>query len=410
MGNNFVKPRGTMDLIGDSALRYDSLVKMLDECARLYGASMIMVPTYEESRLYKRGVGESTDIVTKETFDIVSKGGHEYTLRPEFTAGITRAVIENKEYALPHMPLKYYYHGSIFRYERPQAGRFREPHQWGVEFFDQKLDLGTIIEVLSLLVFSLKKIGIKNPVLKINSLGSNESRIKYKEALVNYFSQYIDSMCEDCQSRLKMNPLRILDCKVSVCRERVKDAPIISDYLIEEDQKEFEEVKKMLDELQIEYVVDDRLVRGLDYYTGIVFEVYEKDHQNIGAIGGGGIYTGLCKSLGGPDLQGIGFSFGLDRLLLSLDQSDIVEENDVMLYVSDDLLDMLKLANQLRQNGISVIIPHIGKSLKSAMKMADSKRVKRFIFKKDSQYIIKDMIKNEQIECKFDSIIDLLGI
>jgi len=410
MANTFTKPRGTVDMIGAQAEKYQKIVQTLNEKTHLYGVSPIIPPMFEENKLFHRGVGETTDIVTKETFNLENKGGHEYTLRPEFTAGIMRAVIENKLYASPHMPLKLYYSGSIFRYERPQAGRLREPHQWGIEFLDEHLDEVTTIEVLLLMVSCLKAIGIENPILKINTLGSLTSRIAYKSALVDYFVPYIDSMCADCKSRLETNPLRILDCKVEEDKKIASNAPIIRDYLTDEDKQEFEGILAMLKEMGIEYEIDDHLVRGLDYYTGIVFEVYEKNHLNLGALGGGGKYDGLSKALGGPNLEGIGFSFGLDRLLLSLEGEDKEDPIDVMLYIQDDVKSMLKLAEELRKKNLSTTIPHVGKSLKSALKMADSKGVKRFIFKKDDSYVIKDMEKNEQKECSYEDIINNLSL
>lgn len=409
MGNNFIKPRGTEDFIGDVAYQYEELINRLNHLARLYGASSVIVPMFEESKLFKRGVGESTDIVTKETFDLVNKGGHEYTLRPEFTAGIMRMLIENKEYASPHMPLKYFYSGSIFRYERPQAGRLREPHQWGVEYIDSSLDLVTITEAISLMVNALTDIGISKPILYINTLGSGESRQNYRKALVEYFKDHIDNMCEDCKTRLVTNPLRILDCKVESDKMIIKNAPSIIDFLTEEDKEEFEKIKNLLECLNISYRIDDRLVRGLDYYTGLVFEVYEEEHLNLGALGGGGVYSGLSKTLGGPELSGVGFSFGLDRLLLTLSEKRVKEEFDVMLYVNDDMKEILVLADNLRKNDISIIIPHVGKSLKSAMKMADAKGIKRFVFKKDSKYIVKDMTLNTQVEVDYDDIYAMLN-
>lgn len=411
MGNIISKPRGTVDLFGISADRYQDLVLTLDRAARCYGALPIAVPTFEESKLFKRGVGESTDIVNKETFDLAPKGDHSYTLRPEFTAGITRAVIENKLYASPDLPLKFYYSGSAFRYERPQAGRLREFHQWGVEFLDADLDLSTTAEAIALMVDQAKMLGIK-PQLKINYLGSAASRARYRAALVDYFEPHIDAMCEDCRHRLKTNPLRILDCKVIADHPLVEQAPAITDFLDHEDQESYHRLLAILEALGIEYLSDNRLVRGLDYYTGVVFELCDESQPELGALGGGGRYDGLMKTLGGPEFAGVGFSFGLERLLLALaDAGEKTPGLDLLLLDLSRGAEERELAvikHDLRLRGLRVAAANCHKALGGALKMADRLKARFFLFKDESGYHLKDLSSREQHELGTELLIEKL--
>ena len=266
------KPRGTVDYFYDDASVLISIKNKLLSLAERYGFSFCTVPTFEESRLFHRSVGESSDIVRKETFDLINKGDRSYTLRPEFTASINRAVIENKFFSSPSLPLKFSYFDKAFRYERPQTGRYREFHQFGVEIIDEKIDLSSQVETLLLAIDACKMIlGDIEVKAKINFLGSVTSRDNYKKALYSFFADKIQYMCEDCKRRLETNPLRILDCKVDEDRKFIQDAPKITDYLTEEDREEFEQIKKLLLKLNVSFQVDDNLVRGLDYYTGFVF-------------------------------------------------------------------------------------------------------------------------------------------
>lgn len=401
MGNTINKPRGTNDILGINKKKHDELVSQLDSMAMLYGCEKIEVPTFEESKLFKRGVGESTDIVNKETFDLVNKGEHDYTLRPEFTAGINRSIIENKLYATPDLPIKLCYYGSIFRYERPQVGRFREFHQWGVEFIDQKVDLLTTISCLSLFFNQVKKILNINPVLKVNFLGSFASREQYKIALKNFFIPHIQDMCGDCQRRLEQNPLRILDCKVEDDRKIIVDAPKVTDFLSEEDKEEYQEILNALNALEIPYITDDKLVRGLDYYTGLVFEIYDNDHLELGALGGGGKYGKLMSVLGGPDFEGIGYSFGVERLVLAK-KDDKTLPYDLDLFIialeKDGLDGVLKTAFDLRELGYKVSSASMSKALNGSIKMADRKNASFVLIADDRGYHLKNMKTREQID------------
>ena len=314
----FKKPRGTLDYFYDDEKVLLGLKKVLLDEAKQYGCSECEPPIFEENKLFHRTDGESSDIVTKETFDLANKGDKDYTLRPEYTASVNRAVIENKYFALPDMPLRLSYFGPVFRYERPQAGRLREFNQYGVEFIDSKVDVDTSVESLMLSINASKKALGHEILVKLNFLGSFKSRENYKKELYNYFKPLVPNMCEDCKRRLETNPLRILDCKVPEDQELAKKAPKISDFLDEEDKNEYQTLIKALDEIGVKYEIDDRLVRGLDYYTGLVWELYDQDNLNVGAIGGGGKYANLMSQIGGPDYEGIGFSLGVERILLSL--------------------------------------------------------------------------------------------
>lgn len=411
MAQSINKPRGTLDYFGANKLAFDNLVNVLNLEAQKYGVEPIEVPVFEESKLFKRGVGESTDIVNKETFDLTPKGGHDYTLRPEFTAGINRAIIENKLYASPDLPIKFYYCGPIFRYERPQVGRFREFHQWGVEFVDKKVDLITTISCLSLFYNQVKKALEIDPILKVNFLGSFSSREEYKKALRLYFEPKIGQMCPDCQRRLEQNPLRILDCKVTEDRPIIEAAPLVTDFLSDEDKSEYSEILKALDSLNIPYVCDDKLVRGLDYYTGLVFEIYDKDNLELGALGGGGKYGHLMNDLGGPDFEGVGYSFGVERLVLARKNVEELKNSlDYFMIVLDKTKanDMIVLANKLQQNNHSVSFASMDKALTGAIKMADRMNSKTVIIADNRGYHVKNMSTRTQID--YESISDLMDI
>ena len=404
------KPRGTVDYFYDDASVLISIKNKLLSLAERYGFSFCTVPTFEESRLFHRSVGESSDIVRKETFDLVNKGDRSYTLRPEFTASINRAVIENKFFSSPSLPLKFSYFDKAFRYERPQTGRYREFHQFGVEIIDEKIDLSSQVETLLLAIDACKMIlGDIEVKAKINFLGSVTSRDNYKKALYSFFADKIQYMCEDCKRRLETNPLRILDCKVDEDREFIQDAPKITDYLTEEDREEFEQIKKLLLKLNVSFQVDDNLVRGLDYYTGFVFELYRD--EKLGALAGGGKYSSLMKELGGPEFEGIGFSIGIERLILSLIGKGSLDYKKSLDYFVIDLRkngDGLIIAKKLRDKGYKVSLPSFSRSMKGAIKMADRENAKNVIIvDSDMTYKLKDMSTREQKDITFEEILGL---
>lgn len=372
------KPKGTKDIYGVEAKRWQYVSKVIDEVMEKYNYNFIRVPVFESSELFHRGVGETTDIVTKETYDFTDRGGRNMTLRPEGTAGVARCFIENKMYGDNNQPIKLYYNCPMYRYERPQAGRYRELTQFGYELIGSDDPLADA-EVISLAVNIYKILGLKGIKVNINSLGDAESRNNYREALINHFKPHVDELCSDCKERLEKNPLRILDCKVDADKEVMKTAPKTIDYLNEESKERFEKVKEYLEVMGVEYVVDPSVVRGLDYYNHTVFEV-EADIEGFGAqnvIGAGGRYNGMIEQLGGPSTPAIGFAVGLDRLMLALEYEKVnIHVNTsvdlFLLYVNDDEKKYAAyLTNELRMNGFVVETDYLNRSLKAGFKQAD---------------------------------------
>lgn len=409
------KPRGTIDYYGEDMKVFAGIREILLAEADKYGTEFVELPMFEENGLFHRTVGESSDIVTKETFDLAKRGDKDYTLRPEFTASVSRAVIENKIYTAPDMPIRLSYFGPVFRYERPQTGRLRQFNQFGVEFLDGKVDLSTTLDAFLLSLRSAEKLLGHKVKAKINFLGSFESREKYKVELKKFFEPKIEQMCEDCKRRLETNPLRILDCKVPEDQEIAKGSPRVTDFLNESDQKEFSDIKKAFDALDIEYVVDSELVRGLDYYTGLVWELYDTLNDSLGAIGGGGKYASLMASIGGPDFEGIGFSLGVERLMIALTderKAEIKKEKPLDVFIIDFKREGKAnyFADKLRQSGLNVSIASFNRALGGALKMADRKGAKKvLIVDSDDTFKIKDMASRNQIEVKEEEVLSSLG-
>lgn len=372
------KPKGTKDIYGVEAKRWQYVSKVIDEVMEKYNYNFIRVPVFESSELFHRGVGETSDIVTKETYDFTDRGGRNMTLRPEGTAGVVRSYIENKMYGDDNKPTKLYYNCPMYRYERPQAGRYRELTQFGYELIGTDDPLSDA-EVISLAVNIYKILGLKEIKVNINSLGDKKSREDYREALINHFKPHINELCEDCKERLEKNPLRILDCKVDSESKLMKTAPKTIDYLNDESKERFDKVKEYLEIMNVEYEVNPSIVRGLDYYNHTVFEIEAKVEgfgaQNV--IGGGGRYNGMVEQLGGPSVPGVGFAAGFDRLMLALEKEgiDIPINNSVdlfLLYVNDDEKKYAAyLTNLLRMSGFIVETDYLNRSLKAGFKQAD---------------------------------------
>lgn len=393
------KPKGTYDLCGDDGSLY--LFTLFEGLMERYHYQYYRTPLFEATELFKRGVGETTDIVTKETYDFMDRGNRAMTLRPEGTAGIVRSFIENKIYGNLTSPKKIWYYGPMYRYERPQAGRFREFYQLGVEVLGSDSPM-IDAEVISIPVRFYQILGLKHVKVKINTLGDQASRASYREALVNYFKPHLDTLCPDCQARFKTNPLRILDCKVDAESALLKGAPSMNDYLTAEAQERFLEVQKYLKIMNIEYELDANLVRGLDYYTSTVFEVVA-DISDLGAAAtlcGGGRYDNLVKDLGGPVTSAMGFAIGMERLLTVLNKEQIKVANDdkTDLYLIPLTVDQnefgFSLAETLRLDGFRVEMDYQNRSLKANFKEAD--RLK-------AQYIIivgEDEIKDHLLTIK----------
>ena len=412
------KPKGTYDVINNKKILYiEALLKNLME---VYNYEYFRTPIFESSELFHRGVGETSDIVTKETYDFKDRSDRNMTLRPEGTAGIVRSYVENKLYGNHSVPVKAWYFGPMYRYERPQSGRFREFYQFGVEVLGSSDPIADS-EVISIPVNIYRLLGIKNVKVRINTLGDIESRNNYREALINYFKPYINDLCEDCKERYLKNPLRILDCKVDNDKECMKNVPTTIEYLNDYSKEYFEKVKKYLDALGIEYVVDTNIVRGLDYYSHTVFEV-TAEIQNFGSqnvLCGGGRYDGLVEQLDGPSTPGVGFALGLERLLSALDAEGIdlgiKDEIDLyMTYMSENEKDVaLGLTSDLRLNGFKVELDYMNRNLKSNFKQADRLNAK-FIGiigedeKKNKYLTIKNNKTKEEFKVKYEDLIYFL--
>ncbi len=382
-----LKAKGCQDIYGKKAKVWQYVNQIIDMVMEEYHYDYIRTPIFEASDLFHRGIGESSDIVSKETYDFKDRGNRLLTLRPEGTAGIVRSYIENKMYAEPTQPLKVYYNGTMYRYERSQAGRYREFTQFGIEVLGTS-DPMADAEVISLAVYIYRLLGLKEIKVNINSLGDKNSRDNYRQALIDYFKPQIKHLCEDCQRRLEKNPLRILDCKIDAGNEILKNAPKTIDYLNEESRQHFKKVQEYLDILEIPYEVNPNIVRGLDYYNHTVFEIEAKvegfGSQNV--IGAGGRYDGLVEELGGPKTSCVGFASGLERLILALEKENIELpiEDDVevfVMYVNDEeKKQAVYLTQELRQAGFCCETEYTSRTLKGQLKQADRLNSKYLVF------------------------------
>ncbi len=380
------KQKGTYDIYGVEMKKWQYVSSVVDEIMLRYNYGLIRTPIFESSEVFHRGVGDTTDIVTKETYDFKDRGNRDITLRPEGTAGVVRSYIENKMYGDPVQPTKLYYNGTMYRYERPQSGRDRELTQFGVEVLGSS-DPAIDAEVISIPVQIFNLLGLKGVKVNINSLGDIESRNNYRDALIKYFKPHIDSFCSDCKERLEKNPLRILDCKVDCDNKHMKDAPVILDYLNDESKNRFMDVQNYLDVLDIPYEVNPKIVRGLDYYSHTVFEIEAtvKDFGANNVIAAGGRYDNLVKNLGGPDTPGIGFASGLGRVVMALDKENIELPIDntidaFILYVNETEKEYaIALCQDLRLQGFKVETEWTGRNLKGQFKQADRLNAKYLI-------------------------------
>ena len=413
------KPKGTVDITGNDALLWEYINHLVETVMKSYNYEYIRTPIFESSELFHRSVGESSDIVKKETYDFQDKGGRNITLRPEGTAGVVRSYIENKLYASPDIK-KYFYNGTMYRYERPQKGRLRELTQFGVEVLGSNSP--TIdAEVISLAYRILELLHISNLQVNINSLGDEESRSNYKKALKKYLEPHLSELCEDCRERFKTNPLRILDCKIDKDGEILKNAPKTIDYLNKESKERFETVLKYLDILDIDYEIDPNIVRGLDYYDHTVFEIVSLDYNDTqqSVLGGGGRYNKLIKELDGPDSYGIGFACGIDRIVEILKNIDLYKDlkkevECFIMYVSEEeKLHALDIAQNLRLNGVITETNHLDKGLKGQFKEADRLNAKYLIILNDEDLKkglvnIKDNVTKEEEKIDIDEIVEYI--
>lgn len=415
---NYQNQRGTYDAFDGDALNIEKLSSMLSGIVSLYGYQPIHTPIYEQTELFARSAGESSDIVTKEMFTFQDKGGRSITLRPEVTAGVIRAIVNGKLYATKDLPLKYYYYGPAFRYERPSAGRYRQFNQFGVECVGVSNYLSDV-ECISMGYRALTMLGFDDLILKINTLGDEASRARYQEALRAYFADKIETMCPDCKRRYEQNVLRILDCKDPDDRATISAAPKMKDYLSEEAKEYFSRVLALLDEQQIPYVIDDTLVRGLDYYSHVVFEYHyvSKDGTSLGAIGAGGHYDHLVKEIGGPDLSSVGFALGIERVntLLKEIHPETYEKvtSDVfVIHLGEETLTHAYLLSQeLRANGFRTDLTFENKSIGAQFKIAARKGAKYALIvgeneMKEYVYPVKNLATAEQENVAYQQLID----
>ncbi len=367
--------KGTNDILPADSYKWQFVEGKMLETARLFGFSEIRVPVFEHTEVFKRSVGDTTDVVQKEMYTFDDKGGRSITLRPELTAGVIRSVLENGLTNGP-LPLKVCYIGGCYRYEKPQAGRLREFHQFGVECVGAKSP-NADAEVIALAKQVLDNIGIQKISLEINSIGCPECRKNYQSALKEYFKNNIDTLCDTCKDRLERNPMRILDCKSPVCKEIAKNAPVVIDYLCDECEAHFSEVKKHLDAAQIKYTVNPHIVRGLDYYTRTVFEFVSGDIGAQSTVCGGGRYDGLIAQMGGQPTASLGFAMGIERLMMVLEAqgTQLPEAPNCDLYISvmgdSASLKATSLCNSLRADGFKVQTDICSRGLKAQMKYAD---------------------------------------
>ena len=401
------KPKGTYDVLPNESPKWASLENVIRKICKLYNYKEIRTPIFESSEVFHRDQNDTSDMVTKETYDFLDRSERKITLRPEGTAGVARSFIENKLY-VENPVSKLFYMGPMFRYERPQKGRNRQFNQFGVEALGSDSPL-IDVEVISLGASLIRALGLNDVTVKINSLGDEESRANYKNVLIEHFSKYKEDLCQDCLNRLEKNPLRILDCKVDRDKEFFKTAPKINEYLNEYSKNRFKEVLSSLDDIELKYVVDDNLVRGLDYYSHTVFElevnIPEFGAQNV--IGAGGRYDQLISDLGGPKTPGVGMAFGLERLLLASEYSskNLVKPEGIMAYFialgKNAEKEALRLINVCRIGGLSCEMDYLSGGLKSQFKKADKNNARfTFILGDDElnnfKINVKDNLTDEQ--------------
>lgn len=411
------KPYGTNDILPGYTEKWQYIESVARETAALYGFGEIRFPTIEYTELFQRGVGGTTDVVQKEmyTFDDREEG-RSISLRPEGTASVARSVIENGLYG-GTMPLRLYYIINCFRHEKPQAGRYREFYQFGVELFGAT-SAAADAQIIALGAAFLRRLGLPF-ILRLNSIGCKKCRADYQRALVEYFSAHRDKLCDSCKTRLERNPLRLLDCKSEICSEIAKDAPKTTDYLCDDCAQHYNELLATLDGMGIEYVSDPKIVRGLDYYSRTVFEYQFTGIGAQNALGGGGRYDGLIESVGGPSLSGIGFAMGINRLILAMEQTgaSYPEQPKPTLYIAALGAPAMRraavLAQQLREQGVRAESDIVGRSLKAQMKYAGKSGFRYTLMIGDSELetgraFLRNMEQSEQTEIEIDRVADYL--
>ena len=404
--------KGTYDLLPETLLKFQDLEDLFRHFLELYGYKEIKTPVFEYTGVFQKE-NDTSDMVTKEMYTFSLNGKDSLTLRPEGTAGVVRSFVENKMYGTAEMPVKLAYIEEMFRHERPQKGRQRQFTQMGIEAMGDKDPL-IDAEVIALGYFYIRAIGLSGVKVLVNSLGDNESRMKYREELISYFKPHQDQLCADCRNRLYKNPLRILDCKVDHDSELIANAPKMA--LNEQSQVYFDKVKHYLDIMGIPYEIDDKLVRGLDYYTDTVFEVVSTNEASgsQATIFGGGRYDNLIKEMGGPEMSGIGFAIGVERLLILAEAEGVFEEykpsiDCYVINLNEDPDYMLQIVNDLRNNGLTTEMNYYSRSLKAQFRSSERKNA-RFVLiigedeVKDNTVTLKDTLTKAQETVKKEEV------
>lgn len=407
--------KGTKDVLPSESYKNQYIEATCLGVAENFGYKEMRTPVFEHTELFQRGVGDTTDVVQKEMYTFDDKGGRSITLRPEGTAGAARAFLENG-LSNEALPQKICYLISCYRYEKPQAGRLREFHQFGIECFGATSPLADA-EMISLAKQIFDELGVKDLHLELNSIGCPECRAEYHKALKEYFSQYKDKLCDTCNDRLERNPMRILDCKSPVCSEIAKGAPVVLDYLCDECREHFQKVKSYLDAANIEYIVNPQIVRGLDYYTKTVFEFVSDAIGSQGTVCGGGRYDGLLEELGGQHTPSLGFAMGLERLQLVMEAQgcNFPEPSRPDLFIvamgEKATLKAVEIAKDMRDEGFSVVYDLNGRSLRAQMKYADKLGAKFNVVIGDNEVenkivSLKDMATGESSEINLDTFVN----
>ncbi len=407
------RPKGTQDWYGSNMHKRTLIEELARKLCKAYNIKEVITPIFEHTVLFQRGVGETTDVVQKEMYTFNDKGDRSITLKPEGTSGVIRAYLENNMYA-DIQPTKLFYVTPAFRYEQPQSGRLRQHHQFGVEFVGSASPLAEV-ELISLITTFIKEIGLKNAKLHINSIGCSDCRKVYNDALLTYLKQHESHLCPTCRERMIKNPLRVLDCKVPTCKEIVKDTPRTIEYLDEECSNHFEELQKLLKELEIPFEIDTGIVRGLDYYTKTVFEFVNEEGFTLC---GGGRYDNLVHEIDDKqNIPSVGFGMGIERIIYFLDKEgvELKKEPDVELYVGmlgfDAKPAAYKIVSQLRHAGVIVETDYMDRSVKAQMKYANKINAKNTIIIgadeiNNNLAKIKNMENGEQTEISLDKIVD----
>lgn len=410
-------PKGTKDVLPNQVYRWHYVERKFDDICRRYGYKEIRTPIFEHTELINRGVGDTTDIVQKEMYTFNDHGGRSLTLKPEGTSPTVRAFVEHRMYA-EVQPTKIYYDTPCFRYEKPQSGRLRQFHQFGVEIFGTP-NMMADADVICLGHDFLEEMGIKDVVLEINSVGCPTCRETYRRALQDFLRPHYDELCDTCKNRFDKNPMRILDCKSQEDQDLVKDAPNMIDYLCDECASSFEEVKGHLESMGLEYTVNPRIVRGLDYYTKTAFEFVSNKIGAQGTVCGGGRYDNLCQEIGGPPIPGVGFGLGKERLLMLMEANGVeipeAEPSDVFIVTMGDKgrIKGLEILRELHKKGISAQMDTLARNVKGQFKYAARLNAKKTIVIGDEELEkgvvqIKDMDRHEQQEVSFDNILEML--